>query len=512
MLKLSDLTLKPDFQLGPMLVSPSRRLVEGPGGSVHVEPLIMQVFLMLLDARGQVVARNDLFEQCWGGVYVGDDSLNRAIAKVRRIGEQVAPGLFDIETIPRTGYRLRGDILAWEDGPPDQSEEQSPPRMSRRMVIGSSAAAGVVAAAGIGLWSIRSAQDRRFNELMDRAHQALSYGSPQPSPYGEAVDFLRSAVTMRPDSAKARGLLAYARAMDAEKGGANAGAAMHDANRIARAALALDPAEPNARLALTALQRSTLDIATTEDQLRAILATAPKNTFAMYQLWSLLQSAGRSRDALALVERANSLDPFAAANHFPRAQLLWILGRNAEADRIIDRAMHFWPSHQWVRFARFTIYAYTGRPRAALAMLDDEKTRPQVFTPASVSLWRVSLAALEERSAASIAAARSANLEAAKQNPGLTNQAVLVLSALGELDAAFEIANRLLLFRRPVEQAGSAKPPVKSTSWRSAPWLFTPPVEPMQADPRFNALCEGIGLTEYWAKRGIKPDYQLRLS
>ena len=39
MLKLSDLTLRPDFQLGPMRVSPARRLVEGPTGEAHVQPL-----------------------------------------------------------------------------------------------------------------------------------------------------------------------------------------------------------------------------------------------------------------------------------------------------------------------------------------------------------------------------------------------------------------------------------------------------------------------------------------
>src|SRR3954470_13268974 len=110
MLKLTDLALRPDFELGPMLVSPARRLVEGPGGNVHVQPLIMQVFLMLLDARGEVVTRNDLFDQCWGGDMVGDDSLNRAIAKVREIEAQVAPGLFEIETIPRTGYRMTGKV------------------------------------------------------------------------------------------------------------------------------------------------------------------------------------------------------------------------------------------------------------------------------------------------------------------------------------------------------------------------------------------------------------------
>jgi DNA-binding winged helix-turn-helix (wHTH) protein len=116
MLKLSDLALRPDLQLGPMLVSPSRRLVEGPGGHAHVEPLIMQVFLLLLDAGGRVVTRTQLFDQCWGGVIVGDDSLNRAIAKVRRTGAQVAPGLFEIETIPRTGYRLTGEILQHFNG------------------------------------------------------------------------------------------------------------------------------------------------------------------------------------------------------------------------------------------------------------------------------------------------------------------------------------------------------------------------------------------------------------
>src|SRR6185369_3005268 len=111
MLKLADLAARPDFRIGPLTVSPARRLVEGPGGQANVEPLIMQAFLLLIDAGGKVVTRNELFDQLWGGVMVGDDSLNRAIAKVRRIGAEVAPGFFEIETIPRTGYRLTGEIL-----------------------------------------------------------------------------------------------------------------------------------------------------------------------------------------------------------------------------------------------------------------------------------------------------------------------------------------------------------------------------------------------------------------
>ena len=511
MLKLTDLALRPDFRLGPMLVSPSRRLVEGPGGYVHVEPLIMQVFLLLLDAGGKVVTRNELFDQVWGGVMVGDDSLNRAIAKIRRIGEQVAPGLFDIETIPRTGYRLTGEIQFQQQMPEsiDADHPAGGHRISRRLLLGSGAAVAA-AVGGLGLWSVRRSQaDRRFDELMDRGEQALEYGDPSVNP----AQYYRQAAAIRPDDAKAQGLLAYSQANAAEFGQAgDASAALQEAERATRAALALDPNEPNARLALIRLQRSMLDLATTEDRLREVLATAPNNILAMRDLWAPLQSSGRSRDTLAMIERALAVKPLAAANNYPRAQLLWILGRNAEADRVIDRAMQFWPSHRFVRFARFTIYAYTGRPRAALAMLNGEQTRPQNYTPEAISLWRVSLAAIDQRTPASISAARRANLEVARRTPALSNQAILTLSTLGEVDAAFEIAEELFAVRRPSgrqPRAAANWPPAKSTAWRTAPWLFTPPTAPMRADPRFKTICDGIGLTEYWAKRGIKPDYQL---
>ena len=106
MLKIADLAVRQDFSLGPLWVSPALRLIEGPTGKVRVEPLIMQVFLLLADASGQVVTRERLYEECWGGGIAGDYSLNRAITMVRRIAAETSPGAFRIESIPRTGYRL----------------------------------------------------------------------------------------------------------------------------------------------------------------------------------------------------------------------------------------------------------------------------------------------------------------------------------------------------------------------------------------------------------------------
>src|SRR5436190_4867009 len=124
MLKLVDLANRPDFKTGPLRISPGRRLIEGPAGRATVAPIVMKVFLLLLDGRGSVVTRDELFGAAWGGVFVGDDSLNRAIACVRKIASETAPGLFEVETIPRTGYRLAGVILALEDGTPGQGEER----------------------------------------------------------------------------------------------------------------------------------------------------------------------------------------------------------------------------------------------------------------------------------------------------------------------------------------------------------------------------------------------------
>jgi hypothetical protein len=341
---------------------------------------------------------------------------------------------------------------------------------------------------------------------MDRGERALDLADPSASPHL----YFERAASIRPDDVRAQAFLAYSLALRVDNSPPIEPRPLDSAERAARATLAADPNNAYARLAINMLRRATLSLANTEFQLRAIMRDSPDNIHVMRQLWTLLQSSGRSREALALIERAGAVEPLAAIHHYPRAQLLWILGQNAEADRVIDLAMQYWPSHRFVRFARFTIFAFTGRAHAALAMLEKPETAPQNYSPAAVSLWRVSLPVLESRSAAGIAEARRANLAAVKKDLRLTSQAVLTLSALGEVDAAFDIANQLLQFKGPEDQREGPirkSPSVSSGGWRFSPWLFTPPTAALRADPRFKTLCDGIGLTEYWARLRVKPDY-----
>jgi len=120
-----DLAREPDFALGALRVSPSLRRVSCNGREEAVQPRVMQVFVSLSRARGGVVSREELIETCWDGVVVGDDSITHAIAKLRQLADFGGAQAFDIETIPRVGYRLTSSALAAEPG--DAAQTHIPP-------------------------------------------------------------------------------------------------------------------------------------------------------------------------------------------------------------------------------------------------------------------------------------------------------------------------------------------------------------------------------------------------
>jgi eukaryotic-like serine/threonine-protein kinase len=100
-----NLARESDFTLGTLRVRPSAREVLAPDQTVEVlEPRVMQVLVALARRRGDVVSRDDLSEECWGGRVVGEDAITRCVARVRRLAE--THGSFAVETVARVGYRL----------------------------------------------------------------------------------------------------------------------------------------------------------------------------------------------------------------------------------------------------------------------------------------------------------------------------------------------------------------------------------------------------------------------
>jgi DNA-binding winged helix-turn-helix (wHTH) protein/tetratricopeptide (TPR) repeat protein len=503
-LTTADLAARADFKLGASTVSPSNRTIAGPDGTADVEPRVMQVLVVLAEAPGQVVARETLFQRCWGGVYVGDDSLNRVIRAIRKLAAEVGGESFAVETVRQTGYRL--SVSGGASIPGSDRSDEAATAPSRRLFLGAGAAA--LAAAGGAAWWWRSPRaDPRFDASMDRGLTALRYGDRRTD--SDAVQHFRQAVAIRPDDAGARGLLAYALVAESQSGPrSDAGNAIQEAQRAAQAALRLDSNQPDALTALVLIERSFQSRAAVEDGLRRILGAAPDNPRAMSWLDRLLQGAGRTRESWQLNERLIALEPISPTYMLRRALKLWVFGRSEEAQQASQSAMDLWPAHPLVRMSRLLICAFTDRTREALALVDEEAKKPILLSPAGVSMWRASLAALETRTPAAIEAARTASLDGARSSPALASYGLLAMSALGDLDTAFDIADGFLLSRGPIVlRRGSPDKQlwVDGPQWRNTLGLFTPASRAMRSDPRFRTLSDGLGLTDYWRARGA-PD------
>ncbi len=125
-----DLAREADFPLGALLVRPSIRQVVAGAESETLEPRIMQVLIALARRRGEVVSRDELIAACWEGRIVGDGAVHRCVSLIRKLGE--ARDAFQIETIPRVGYRMlpAGGAIAPEDSREPAGEAGDPPSLA----------------------------------------------------------------------------------------------------------------------------------------------------------------------------------------------------------------------------------------------------------------------------------------------------------------------------------------------------------------------------------------------
>lgn len=478
--------------MGIARIRPSLRMVEGPSGTAKGEPRVIQVLVALADARGAVLSRGDLLRLCWEGRVVGDDAINRAIAEVRRIASAVGAD-FEVETVPRVGYRLTG--IDWESEPRTQEATALAlaPVSRRKFVIGGIAALTALSGS-VAILAYRNRR-REIDELIERGRVLRATDNLDDQHRAEAL--FRQAVTLAPNRAEAWGWLASV-LDDQDK-----------AREAAQHALSLDPREPNGRVVL-AHQRRDLDAWTQwEDALLGVLADAPDNGPALAHLTMFYQGMGRCRDSWSTNERAIRAEPFNPTHQHRRALKHWIFGRIGEADKVADQAMRLWPRHPAVWNARMLIYACTDRAQAGLALLDDAPSRPVNLKAPSVESWRAGLNAIATRSPKDVAHTLRVCTVSAGLAPGLAANAIMLFSFLGQLDAAYRVAEGLFEGRGAVVQRvrGKGMRDVYSdTEWGRSQFLFIPATASFRADERFAGLCRRLGHMTYWQKRGIWPD------
>ncbi len=94
--------------LGDWLVDMGRNQCEHKStGEVRaIEPKVMQLLCVLVEAKGQVVSRDDLILALWPDSIVGEDTLARTVSRLRSALGDSASNSEYIQTVPKKGYAL----------------------------------------------------------------------------------------------------------------------------------------------------------------------------------------------------------------------------------------------------------------------------------------------------------------------------------------------------------------------------------------------------------------------
>ena len=99
------------YEFGPFRLSVSDRLLTRGDEVVSLTPKVMDTLLLLVENRGHVLTKGALLETLWPGSFVEESSVTQNISLLRRKLAGNGATHEYIETIPKRGYRFRGDVI-----------------------------------------------------------------------------------------------------------------------------------------------------------------------------------------------------------------------------------------------------------------------------------------------------------------------------------------------------------------------------------------------------------------
>lgn len=497
-----DLARQTPFLIGDVEIRPATREVIRGRRTEIVEPRVMQVLVALARTPGAILTRGDLTMQCWDGRVVGEDAINRVISRIRSLARTL--GGFRVETVNKVGYRLVEADAAGEAAPSFVRDAKP----SRRALIGGGVAA--LAALGAGLWLAMPEPPSEVEELIRRGRDAMRVGTADQ--IAQSLALLRLATELEPRNGDAWGTLALGYSNAAFFAGDEALAMRQRSRAAAERALELDPGNPDAEATLALLVPAFGNWAAAERALRSALARQPDHAMLLAKLSWVHSETGRNADAVPWIARAVQLERFTPGMHFSLANAYWAAGRLDEAESAVENALRRWPRYYALWFTKLHMLMYTGRPAQAIDFGEDLDARPPGIPADNFDITLMAARALQTGAAADADRAVALNLEFARRGTGFAQNAAIVAAALGRPDEAFRVLDGYFFNRGmtvPATRFGPEQGRFTPPGRRPHGFLFSEPMAPLRADPRFEALMRETGMDGYWRANRIVPDYRL---
>ena len=512
-----DLTHAEGFALGPLTVDPPSRRVSAGGRSEMLEPRVMRVLVALGEAQGKVLSRDDLIAMCWDGVVVGGNAINQTISRLRHVFEELSGGAVRLETITKVGFRLVVDgqtagAAPLPDLPPavaGRSASVAPAngaaarhRWSRRSLGAGLVAAGAVAALGTAFGLRRGhVPDPRAVELYQRGQAIQKAGVVESM--GEAIEAYQQAVAIDPRYADAWAGIAighrypvYGQKM-----------VLSDPREVrvaAGRALALDPDNADARLALIAAYPMFRRWLEREARLRAFLDDHPDSALGHALLANMLSQVGSIKEWLAAARRIVEIDPMRQVGWVQQALALSYLGRNEDADLAVEEARSRWPRDFRMWFLGYHVLIDSKRHAEAILYLRSTTRLPGAIATSMLENLLTTAEALATGQGMAEWRRKAGNAPAVLviESIWITVSNFVFAGLTDELFALFEA-----YFFGGVVNGTRVAPPGPLDARPTTP-LFAPAVLTLRGDPRYTSLLARCGLKDYWRKSGTQPDFR----
>ena len=333
------------------------------GELVPISPKALEILILLVQKKGEIVSREDLLETVWKGSFVEEGNINYTVSLLRKtLGNKDL-----VQTIPRRGYRFPADVKQISENS-KESSIRPPPVLERRAnkrrpIFFTLAMSGVVLAAALFAfsWRAKHAGSPRSEPTAGTpaAESLLAYkrgkmilddrdleGRAQ-----KALKEFEQAVNLDPTSALAytglaEGLISKAASMPNDR----SLEFYAKANTAVERAFSLDANLFEGFLARGWLRRNGhWDWSGAELDFRQAIELNPNSALAHYRYSQLLGNIGRFPEAFAEIKRAAELDPLSEtiiSGHFP------LLESAGEYDEGLKMAEQFLQSNSENQFAR----------------------------------------------------------------------------------------------------------------------------------------------------------------
>lgn len=309
------------YEFGPYVLDVDERRLWQAGRAVTLAPKAHEVLVALVRRAGTLVRKRELLDLVWNDVAIEEGALSVYVSALRKALGDTGSAATYIETVPRAGYRFVATVT---------KKQPAAERLSMTWPIGVLPARPEV------------------SELIGRGRACLMAASRSALP--GAVEAFRSAIQLDPEYAAAHAGLAVAHCAEAELRLSSPESAYASARGAALRALAMEPANADAQVALaTVLFLSDWNWHGARHSLERALTLSPDHVDALLLYGRLLEALGYLAEGLAAKQKALEHNPSSPGVVLQIALSYWNQRRYDDMIAWTERSLALDPGHLLAR-------------------------------------------------------------------------------------------------------------------------------------------------------------------